>query len=270
MTQAFSGPAIVSHAPLPQGGWKMQNVNTTAPGPDDLVVEMVATGICHTDVLCGTVEQPVPFAVYPSIKGHEGSGYVRAVGSNVSVAAVGDPVLLSYTWCNSCVPCKTGHLSYCAGFGKENFVGYDTFADEQGVSIKGSFFGQSSFAKYSVVKSNSVVNVKSLKLSEDELKLFAPLGCGIQTGSGTVVNAANVGKDDCVAIMGLGGVGLSAVMGAKIMGCRVIIGIDRVKSRLELAKELGATHVIDSSDLKGKSLEDTVRELCDDIGPHGT
>ena len=269
MPETFTGPAIVCQAPLPENGWKIQNVSTMAPGPNDLVVEMIAVGICHTDVLFGTVKPPHPLANYPGIKGHEGSGYVRAIGSDVTVAAVGDPVLLSFTWCEDCVSCKSGHRSYCDRFPADNFMGHETFTDENGGKIAGSFFGQSSFAKYSVVKSNSVVNVKSLGLSEEELKLLAPLGCGIQTGSGTVVNTAKPGKDDCVAVLGVGGVGLSAIMGAKILGCRVILGVDIVKSRLELAMELGATHVIDSSDLKGKTLEETVKEICDDVGPHG-
>ena len=136
-------------------------------------------------------------------------------------------------------------------------------------SIYGAFFGQSSFASTTIVTERSVVNVKGLVVNEDELKLFAPLGCGIQTGSGTIVNVAEARETDSVVIVGLGGVGLSGIMGARIRGCKRIIGIDRVASRLELARELGATHVIDTSKLE--KLEDVVqavRDATDGLGAH--
>lgn len=133
--------------------------------------------------------------------------------------------------------------------------------------VGGLFFGQSSFANFSIVKQCSVVNAKGIVDNKKDLQLFAPLGCGIQTGSGTVVNVSGAGPKDAICIMGLGGVGLSAVMGAKIQGCRMIIGIDKVESRLKLAKELGATHVIDGSKLGDKTLGDAVKELADGVGP---
>lgn len=139
---------------------------------------------------------------------------------------------------------------------------------EGDLDIGGAFFGQSSFASLSIAKQCSVVNVKNIVKGKEELQLFAPLGCGIQTGSGTVVNAAKAGPDDIVVVMGLGGVGLSAIMGAKIQGCRTIIGIDKVERRLKMAKEFGATHVIDGSNLpEGKELGDVVKEISDDVGP---
>lgn len=184
--------------------------------------------------------------------------------------SVGDPVLLSYTYCASCRSCEAQHLSYCEQFIPLNFFGRPTFKDGKGKEIPGSFFGQSSFASWSVVKGSSAVNVKGIVQDKKELALFAPLGCGVQTGSGTVVNAAGAGEKDVVVVTGLGGVGLSAIMGAKIVGARIIVGIDRVKKRLDLAKELGATHVIDSSSLEeGKTLSDVVKEICDGVGPTG-
>lgn len=109
--------------------------------------------------------------------------------------------------------------------------------------------------------------MKDLVKDKKDLQLFAPLGCGIQTGSGTVINAAQATEKDVILIMGLGGVGLSAVMGAKIQGCKMIIGLDRVESRLSLAKELGATHVINGGELGDKSIVDAIREIADGIGP---
>ena len=137
--------------------------------------------------------------------------------------------------------------------------------------MKGSFFGQSSFANYSIVGEHSVVNVTDIVKDKNELALFAPLGCGIQTGSGTVLNVAKPTPDDSIAIIGAGGVGLSAIMGAKIAECKIIISIDRVESRLQLAKDLGATHVVNTADLpEGKSVVDAVREIAQGVGPFYT
>lgn len=204
-----------------------------------------------------------------------GSGYVRKVGPGVTVAAEGDPVLLSFAFCDKCEICKTGGHSHCDHFTPLNFGPHTAFHAAEGKEssgggseILGQFFGQSSFANFSIVKSSSVVNVKGLVTEKRDLQLFSPLGCGIQTGSGTVVNVSGAGPNDALCVMGLGGVGLSAIMGAKIQGCRMIIGVDRVESRLKLAKELGATHVIDGSKLdEGKTLGDVIKELADGVGP---
>lgn len=181
---------------------------------------------------------------------------------------MGDPVLLSYAFCDTCSTCKGGHHSHCPEFVALNFAGqYPIFKSKDGTDISGCFFGQSSFANLSIVKSCSVVNVKDIVHDKEELRLFSPLGCGIQTGSGSVVNAGKAGPDDVILVMGLGGVGLSAIMTAKIQGCRMIIGLDRVESRLALAKELGATHTINGGTLGDKSLVDAVREVAEGQGP---
>lgn len=186
--------------------------------------------------------------VYPRVVGHEGSGYVKEVGSKVTVAKPGDPVLLSFDSCRCCAMCEAGLPSYCVDFNTLNFRGEEIF-EADGEKIFGRFFGQSSFASLSVVSERSVVNAKDLIKDDNELKLFAPLGCGIQTGSGTVINVAKAGPDDSLAIIGLGGVGLSAIMAAKLKGVKTIIGIDRVPERITLAKELGATHGVDTSSM---------------------
>jgi len=231
-------------------------------------------GVCHTDVLVGGLPNgAAPIAFYPRVLGHEGSGYVREVGSGVTVAKPGDPVLLSFAFCSSCEVCSSGHHSHCNGFNDLNFgpqppvfgAGKDNASNP---TIPGAFFGQSSFASLSIVRECSVVNATSLVSSKQELQLLSPLGCGVQTGAGTVINAAQATASDTVCILGLGGVGLSAIMGAKIQKAKVIIGVDRVASRMELAKKLGATHVIDSSKLsEGKTLADAVREVSDNLGP---
>jgi Zn-dependent alcohol dehydrogenase len=154
-----------------------------------------------------------------------------------------------------------------------NFIGTKDFHDESSSttsdvpSTRGSFFGQSSFANFTIANETSVVNAKDLIKSEEELKLFSPLGCGIQTGSGTIVNVANATPQDTVAILGLGGVGLSGIMAAKVKGCKTIIGIDKVDSRLTLAKELGATHTINTSSITDfADLVQQVKALTDGYG----
>lgn len=132
--------------------------------------------------------------------------------------------------------------------------------------IGGRFFGQSSFGRHTIVSSKSVVNVSPLNLTLDELRLLAPLGCGLQTGAGTVQNVAKATPDDLIAIIGLGGVGLAAVMAAKNAGCRKIIGLDRLSSRLDLALELGATDVIDTSNKATSEIVEAVKRLSDGLG----
>ena len=162
--------------------------------------------------------------------------------------------------------------SYCTSFNQLNFLGSKNFglassgASTKDPSIFGSFFGQSSFASLTIASQGSVVNAKGLFQNRQELALFAPLGCGIQTGAGTIVNVAQAGPKDAVVILGLGGVGLSALMAAKLLGCRKIIGVDKVSKRLDLAKELGATDVINGAELGGSSLVEKVREVTENLG----
>jgi Zn-dependent alcohol dehydrogenase len=230
-------------------------------------------GVCHTDVLIGGLPNgAAPIAFYPRVLGHEGSGYVREVGPGVTVAKPGDPVLLSFAFCKSCQVCSSGHHSHCNDFNGLNFGPqppvFGAKDDASNPTIPGAFFGQSSFASLSIVRECSVVNATSLVSSKQELQLLAPLGCGVQTGAGTVINAAQATPADTVCVLGLGGVGLSAIMGAKIQQAKVIIGVDRVASRMELAKKMGATHVIDSSKLpEGKTLADAVKEVSENLGP---
>lgn len=197
---------------------------------------------------------------------------MRSVGPGVTVAKAGDPVLLSFAFCESCAICLATHHSHCNSFNDLNFgpqpATFGAPNDASNPTIPGAFFGQSSFASLSIVRQSSVVNASSLVASKAELQLLAPLGCGVQTGAGTVINAAAAQPHDIVCVLGLGGVGLSAIMGARIQGCRRIIGVDRVASRLELAKAMGATHVVDTSKLaEGETLVSAVRAVSEDLGP---
>lgn len=195
---------------------------------------------------------------------------MKAVGPGVTVAKPGEAVLCSFTYCNDCLLCKAGNHSHCPRFTELNFGGdkdvFTTSGSNDNV-VAGAFFGQSSFANLSIVKQTSIVNVQSLVKDKAELQLFSPLGCGIQTGSGTVINAAKAGPKDVVLVTGLGGVGLSAIMAAKLVGARMIIGLDKVEKRINLAKELGATHTINTSTLGDKTLKEAIQEIAEGVGP---
>ncbi|EHA25415.1 hypothetical protein CBS63078_7928 [Aspergillus niger] len=276
-TQRITGRALVSHGPYQAGGWKLQNVSLRPLRENELLIEVVASGVCQTDLHFAGLERGHGVH-YPRVMGHEGAGYVRQVGPSVSAARVGDPVLLSFSACQTCQCCSRGHPAHCHNFDPINFesskanrVFWGTEADVSTHSaepeIFGQFFGQSSFASWTIVQEESVVNVSGLVEGRGDLHLLAPLGCGVQTGAGAVIKAAKAQPEDTVAVLGLGGVGLSAVMGARIAGCRKIIGIARNQARLELALALGATHVVrlDSNTDKGHVTE-LVRALTNGLG----
>ncbi|EPS35522.1 hypothetical protein H072_11040 [Dactylellina haptotyla CBS 200.50] len=260
----FTSEAIVARGPFSEGKWAIEPVTLREPREDEVLVEMVASGICHTDLHCGNTpaDKGVPGVYYPRVLGHEGSGYVVRVGSAVTKVKPGDAVLLSFSYCGSCYVCKSGLPSHCITFFDINFMGEPVFSD----GIGGRFFGQSSLARHSIVSDKSVVNVSDLGLSRDDLKALAPMGCGLQTGSGTVVNVAKAGEDDCIAIAGMGGVGLAAVIAAKNQKCKVIIGVDRIESRLALAKSLGATHVINTTGLEMSQITQEIQQASDGLG----
>ncbi|EKG12384.1 hypothetical protein MPH_10501 [Macrophomina phaseolina MS6] len=273
-TTPITSRALVSRGPFSEGKWSLEPVTLRPLQPSEVVVEIVASGICHTDLHCGDTpaDQGVPAVYYPRVLGHEGSGYVLRTGPAVTTCAPGDPVL-SFSHCGTCHVCKTGPPSHCMSFFDINFMGDPVFHSPSSSSspsspptIGGRFFGQSSFAQHTIVSDKCVVNVKGMGLERDDLKLLAPLGCGLQTGSGTVVNVARAGPGDCVAVVGMGGVGLAAVMAAKNQGCKAIIGIDRVEARLELARALGATHVINSASLSTPELVAAVRSASEGLG----
>ncbi|KAF7185135.1 Aryl-alcohol dehydrogenase [Pseudocercospora fuligena] len=266
--------AIVSRAPTDDGKrqWNIEEVQVEAPQGNEVLVELVASGICHTDLGCGSFPDgvgPFPVPPYPRVLGHEGAGYVKEVGPLVSTVRPGDAVLMSFTYCQQCHNCLHGSPGYCPTFTPLNFTGYlHAFSNpnEPSEKIGGCFFGQSSSARLTRAQEQSLVRVTDLVKNIDELKMFAPLGCGIQTGAGTVTELASAKPSDAVAIIGLGGVGLSAIMGAKVANCKTIIGIDRFAERLELARTLGATDTINTSKLGDLSLTEKVRELTGGVG----
>lgn len=234
--------AAVTHS---QGeAFKLEKVKLAAPESDEIRVRIVAAGVCHTDV----VARDLGIAPFPIVLGHEGSGVVDAVGASVSDLQVGDHVVMSFAHCGNCGHCLTGHPTVCDTFNELNFGGAMDDGSHrlaQDGEALATFFGQSSFATYAIAKSRNAVKVNP----EVDLALLGPLGCGIQTGAGTVLNRLKPEFGSSIVIYGAGAVGLSAVMAAKIIGCQHIIAVDVHDSRLELAKALGATHVLSGKDV---------------------
>lgn len=221
---------------------KIEDVDLGDPKADEVLVKIVASGVCHTDAE-GIAGRGAPI---PAVFGHEGSGIVEKVGANVKNVVPGDHVVLSVAYCGECDHCLSGHQTVCDRSGELNFGGalndatHRLHKDDQALS---TFFGQSSFATYSVAHKNNIVKVDK----DVDLALLGPLGCGIQTGAGTVLNTLKPKFGTSVVVFGAGAVGLSAVMAAKISGCKNIIVSDIHESRLELAKELGATHTLNAT-----------------------
>ncbi|KAF2019978.1 GroES-like protein [Aaosphaeria arxii CBS 175.79] len=249
----LSTAAIVSAAP--EDGclqWRKETVRLRTPLSDEVLVRIVASGICHTDI---TMSQLAPGvsgpARYPKVVGHEGAGVVERVGSNIAHLRAGDKVLLSFDFCgkNDCRACKDHLPGYCREFQPRNILGVPEVYETSSGPGAGLFFGQSSFSQLAIVKGTSALNVSHIVKTEDELKILAPMGCAYQTGAGAVTNLANVKSGDVVAVFGLGGVGMAAIMAAKIRGASTIIALDRVQTRLVLAQEIGATHLVDTSDM---------------------
>jgi aryl-alcohol dehydrogenase len=210
-----------------------------------VLVRIVAAGMCHTDVL---PRAEVSFSPPPIITGHEGAGVVEAMGADVAGVAVGDHVVLSFDSCGSCEACLAGHPAHCETFLMRNLLGRRLdlttgVTDANGDEVASRWFGQSSFATYSVATARNVVVVdKHLPLEK-----LGPLGCGIQTGAGSALVALDVQAGRSIVVFGAGAVGLAAVMGAAVADAATIIAVDLHKHRLDLALELGATHVIDGA-----------------------
>ncbi|KAB0265571.1 NAD(P)-dependent alcohol dehydrogenase [Microvirga brassicacearum] len=211
---------------------------------DEVLVKIVATGMCHTDMVARDQVYPVP---HPIVLGHEGAGTVDAVGADVRKVAPGDHVVLTFLPCGRCRACQEGAPASCENFNAYNFSGQrpdgsHALCDSGGHDLNDRFFGQSSFGAYAIANERNVIKVRK----DAPLELLGPLGCGIQTGAGAVLNALKVEAGSSFAAFGAGAVGLSAVMAAVVTGATTIVAIDVVPSRLELARTLGATHVIDS------------------------
>lgn len=213
----------------------------------EILVQMKGVGICHTDISAANGLVPLPL---PAVLGHEGSGVVAAVGPGVSTLEVGDHVALSFAHCGECYACTEASPAYCELFGPLNYFGErldGSVTMRNGEEeVHGNWFGQSSFASYAIADVHNAVKVPK----DLPIELLGPLGCGLQTGAGSVLNVLQPKAGESFAVFGLGGVGLAALMAAKVVGCEPIIAIDLNPERLELAKELGATHTVNPAETK--------------------
>lgn len=220
---------------------RIESLELEGPRDEEVLVRIAAAGICHTDIAVadgryGTTE--------PVVLGHEGAGVVERVGKKAKGFRRGDHVVMSYQSCGRCRECRKGRPAGCELLWEANFeaLRLDGSNAMRRSRVRGHFFGQSSFATHSLATARNLVKVQR----NLPLDLLAPLGCGLQTGAGTVINSLKVRKGQGVAVFGTGAVGLAAVMAAKIAGARPIVGVDIRRARLRLALELGATHVIDN------------------------
>ncbi|PNH87661.1 S-(hydroxymethyl)glutathione dehydrogenase/class III alcohol dehydrogenase [Vibrio diazotrophicus] len=239
---------------------KIEEVDVMLPRKGEVLVRIVASGVCHTDAF--TLSGEDPEGVFPSILGHEGGGIVEMVGEGVTSVEVGDHVIPLYTAeCGECKFCKSGKTNLCqavrATQGKGLMPDGTTRFYKDGQPIY-HYMGCSTFSEYTVLPEISLAKVNK----EAPLEEICLLGCGVTTGMGAVINTAKVKKGDTVAIFGLGGIGLSAIIGARMVGASRIIGIDINEKKFELAKQLGATDCINPQHFD-KSIQEVIVEMTD-------
>jgi aryl-alcohol dehydrogenase len=231
---------------------------------NEVLIRMVATGLCHTDLTVASGGLPFPL---PGVLGHEGAGVVEQVGSAVTSVQPGDHAVLSFTSCSSCANCRDGHPAYCATWLPSNLLAGtrddgSSPLSRDGQPLGGHFFGQSSFSERAIVDERSIVKVDPTV----PLEKVAPLGCGVQTGVGAVWNVLAPRPGSTIVVLGAGAVGLSAVMAAAMSPATRIIAVDRVAERLDLALELGATHAIDAG---ARNLGEAITEITQGAGADG-
>ncbi|MDC8829535.1 S-(hydroxymethyl)glutathione dehydrogenase/class III alcohol dehydrogenase [Alteromonas gilva] len=238
----------------------VEEVQVAPPKAGEVRIRIVATGVCHTDAF--TLSGEDPEGVFPSILGHEGGGIVESVGEGVTSLKVGDHVIPLYTAeCGECKFCTSGKTNLCSAVretqGKGLMPDGTTRFTCNGKEIF-HYMGCSTFSEYTVLPEISLAKVNP----DAPLEEVCLLGCGVTTGMGAVMNTAKVQEGDTVAIFGLGGIGLSAIIGATMAKAGRIIGIDLNESKFELAKKLGATDCINPNDYD-KPIQEVIVELTD-------
>ena len=243
--------AAISHGS--SGAPRIEAALLDDPKADEMVIKLGAVSMCHTDIGASS------WLPGKRVLGHEGAGTVVALGDGVEDFAVGDRVVATFGSCGTCPNCNDERPAYCYTHAEINFEGarpadQPTITLPDGEVIAGEFFQQSAFATHALVTRRNCV-----KLPDDmPFALAAPLGCGVQTGAGAVINnfAAKAGRG--LLVIGCGAVGLSAVMAGRIAGCDPIIAVDLLPDRRELALELGAHHALNGED---GDLAETIRAL---------
>lgn len=230
-------------AKAPGQPFYVENVELDDPRDDEVLVKIVGVGICHSDIAAKEQHLPVPL---PAVLGHEGAGIVEKVGSKVVNLKAGDHVVLSFLSCGHCKTCDEGMPSYCMnGFIPQNFMGMrpdgSKIIHQNGEGLTSNFFGQSSFGTYAIANESNAIKVRD----DAPLELLGPLGCGLQTGAGSIMKAMACEQGSSLLVTGGGAVGLGAIMGAAVQGCSTIIVVEPHAARRELALSIGATHAID-------------------------
>lgn len=264
----MSTASVAALAVPGEQGYRVTEIVVDDPLEHEVLVRLVATGMCHTDA--AVKDRWSGPSLPPIVLGHEGAGVVERVGSAVRGITPGDKVLITFNSCGTCASCHTGHPSYCNRFNDLNMNatgaprpdGTSGLTLPDGTPLAGGFFGQSSFARHALASDRNVLVVDAE--TEDDLVLLAPFGCGVQTGAGGVLNETLPRVGQTVAVFGAGAVGLAAVMAAALTPAARIVAVDIVPSRLELARSLGATHTVNSAE------EDVAAALTRITGGSGT
>ncbi|SEI63324.1 S-(hydroxymethyl)glutathione dehydrogenase / alcohol dehydrogenase [Allopseudospirillum japonicum] len=244
----------------PKQPLKIEEVEVAPPKAGEVRVRIVATGVCHTDAF--TLSGEDPEGIFPTILGHEGGGIVESVGEGVTSVQVGDHVIPLYTAeCGECKFCKSGKTNLCQAVRATQGQGLMPDGTSrftcQGQTLY-HYMGCSTFSEYTVLPEISLAKVNP----QAPLEEVCLLGCGVTTGMGAVMNTAKVEAGATVAIFGLGGIGLSAIIGATMAGASRIIGVDVNESKFELAKKLGATDCINPRDYD-QPIQDVIVELTE-------
>lgn len=240
----------------PGGDFTFADVELDEPRADEILVRIVATGLCHTDL---TVPTMLPAEMMPTVMGHEGTGVVEAVGEDVTGIQVGDHVVMSFRSCRSCAACTAGEVGYCEQTLLLNYMGMradgSTTMRRGDRTVFGSFFGQSSLARHALAYADNCVVVDR----ELDLSLLAPFGCGFQTGAGTVLNVLDPARDEPLVVFGAGAVGLAAIAAARGLGVETVIAVDPVSARRDVARSYGAV-TLDPTDGEGP-IDQRIRDL---------
>ncbi|MCX6395542.1 MAG: NAD(P)-dependent alcohol dehydrogenase [Propionibacteriales bacterium] len=245
--------------------FSLEEVELGEPQADEVLVKIVATGLCHTDI---HLKGFLPEEMFPNVFGHEGAGIVEAVGEGVTGIAVGDKVVLSFRSCRTCDNCTHDLVGYCDSSLLLNYMGMrmdgSTTYSRDGAPVFGNFFGQSSLSQHAIAYAdNCVVVDQSVDLTK-----VAPYGCGFQTGAGTVLNVLKPTPADSLVVFGCGAVGLAAIAAAKHLGVGTIVAVDPLESRRETAARYGAVGVDPSAeaDLPEGGVVAKVKELTGGSG----
>jgi aryl-alcohol dehydrogenase len=250
--------AAVVHKPY--APFTIETFDLCDPRDEELVVEVVASGMCATDQ--HGRDAYFKLMPFPAVFGHEGAGIVREVGKSVTRFKPGDHVVMSYPFCGECPNCRTQRQNYCLSVREMKNGGTrrdgSTLLSQDGKPVYGSFFQQSSFGNFTIANETFAVKVRN----DVPLERLGPLACGGQTGAGAVLNTMKPVPGDSFVVFGVGAVGLSGLMAAKIAGCDPVIAVDVHEHRLKLARELGATHIINHA---GRT--DVVAEIQKITGP---